>query len=276
MTKPSPHNLRGNIFLPEHYQPSASDVICGRGTASFYHSGNQTFRKSIADNVEKYSATSDKRDKSMIVSAIANNFYFNSDKPCRFIRFCDSTKHWYEISYEQVRQKVGQTMREALVQQNPQRLSRKKHCRVLRSSTRRYIPTNVNSCFSQIVVTMSTHPKEPVVDSECEHVAVSADPHAACMQSRLSILSKWSPHYEAIPSSIDGLLNASSHGPSRCGAVSSANLEWAASIRKPLKAANEEDVLSDSAHCASDSDAQSMSSCHWFQDCDEISLSNSD
>ena len=276
MTNTLPHKVRGKSFLPEHYQPSASDVICGRGTTSFYHSGNQTFRKSIADNVQNYSSTSDKRAKSMIVSAIANKFYFNGDKPCKFVRFCDATKRWHEISYEQVRQKVGQTIREALVQQNPQRLPRKKHYRVLRSSTRRCMPTNVNSCFSQIVATMSTHPNESVVDSKCEHVAVSAVPHAPCMQCRLLILSKLSPHYEAIPSSIDGLLNASSHGHERCGALSSANLEWAASIRKRLKAANEEDVLTDSAHGASDSDAQSMSSCHWFQDCDEISLSNSD
>ena len=263
MTNALPHNLRGKIFLPERYQPSASDVICGRGTASFYHPGNQAFRQAIAESLKMYGATSDKRDKSMIVSAIVNKFCFNEDTPSRFIRFCDSEKLWYEISYDQVRQKVGQTLRETLVQQDPQILSRKKHCRAFRSSIKRCTRTNANGRTSQSVATTSTHPEEHMVHSERDDVAVSVVPHVPCMQYQQSIFSKWSPHYEAVPSSIQVQLNASSHGQQHFGDLSLANLEWGASFHK---------AVTDGTY----SDTLSLSSCHWFQDCDEKSLSNCD
>ncbi|KAI2500756.1 adenylyl/guanylyl cyclase [Fragilaria crotonensis] len=277
MTSALPHNLIGNSFLPDHYQPSALDVICARGIKSFYHSGNLDFRKSIADNLEKYGAASDKRDKSMIVSAITNKLYFNEESPRKFIRFCDSTKLWYEISYDQVRQKVGQTIRDALVHQNPQRRLRKKHRRARRASTiRRCVPRNANSRVSQSFATTTTHSDEQIVNAERDHGTVSENPHATCLQCRFSILSKGhSPHYEAFLPSIHVLKNANSQGEQLCHDLSLANLEWAASVGKALKAANVPYSI-DCGHDALDSDTTSVSSCHWFQDCDEMSLTSCD
>lgn len=150
MANALPPNIRGKSCLAVLDKPSHMDVICGRGSTSFNNPGNKAFRQSIANNLEKYSSSSDKRDKSMIVTAIANKFYFNEDEPCRFIRFCNSRKLWYELSYDQVRQKVGQTIRDTLVQQDSKRLSKKKHYRTLRESTRQCISAKANAVFQRV------------------------------------------------------------------------------------------------------------------------------
>ena len=286
MTKALPHNLRDKCFLPEHYEPSAIDVICARGTRSFYHGGNKSFRRSIADNVQMYGASRDKREKSMIVSSIANKFYFNEDERerCRFVRFCHTEKLWYEISYDQVRQKVGQTMRDTMLQQDSQRLSWKKQCRARRECTRRCISANTKCYLSQSVETKSactTQPEEHSVYSQLGRGTVTAIPPAS-IQYRPSILPNWNPFCENTPLLIQltshvqyAPQNVSIPGLQPCYDLSLSNLEWATSVHDaPLKVANRTSTLSDCRLDSLDSDSLSISSSHWFQDCDEMSNGN--
>ena len=124
------------FFLSECYQPSHVDVICGRGKSSFTHSGNVNFRASIVSNLKGYTATKNKVDKSAIVAVIADKFLCEGGVASKFIRFCDQEKRWYEISYELVRQKVGQYLRDAITQNDARKLFRKKLIRSIRCADR--------------------------------------------------------------------------------------------------------------------------------------------
>jgi hypothetical protein len=108
-------------FLPGNYKPSSLDVICGRGVEYFSHSGNRIFRQTIANHLDRYTSAKTKFEKSAIVLEVANEVRFNHGQPCRFVRWCYEQQRWFEISREAVRQKVGQTLRETLLQRDPQK-----------------------------------------------------------------------------------------------------------------------------------------------------------
>jgi hypothetical protein len=50
--------------------PCEHDVLCGRSKYFYHHTGNQTFRKLIADNLEAYKSASTKKLKMQIVMTI--------------------------------------------------------------------------------------------------------------------------------------------------------------------------------------------------------------
>jgi hypothetical protein len=69
------HNVKQ---LPEDYQLGEHDVICGRGRKCFQHSGNQRFRKLVADMLPKYSESPSKLDKTFIICDVVNRVRENS------------------------------------------------------------------------------------------------------------------------------------------------------------------------------------------------------
>ena len=146
-------------FFPKDYQPCSTDIVCGRGSECFNHDGNQAFRKVISEILSKYAATNSRHKKSMIVVDIINNIRSQGKRQCRFIRFSKEEKRWYEISEAQVRQKVGQCIRDTIMQHDPQKLSRKNQrrrlCRALREGNANpsKIFTNKGALTSWIIET---------------------------------------------------------------------------------------------------------------------------
>ena len=70
----------GNTPLPDDYEPSPADIICARGKAYWDHVGNERYRKLIADATPKYSQTSNKLEKTMIVSEIVQAVHKTNGK----------------------------------------------------------------------------------------------------------------------------------------------------------------------------------------------------
>ena len=122
-------------FLPENYVPSEFDVLCGRGVECFRHSGNATFRQTVDDSVSLY-ATALSKQKSIVVLDVIKQARSKSSEPAKFIRLCLQKSCWYEITEETVRQKVAQTLREALIQRDPEKRALKNKKRAKKRAIR--------------------------------------------------------------------------------------------------------------------------------------------
>ena len=69
------YNLNNNaddaiVYLPADFIPAPNHVVCARGKSYWEHSGNKRYRAIIAAASQRYSKTSNKLEKSLIVSEI--------------------------------------------------------------------------------------------------------------------------------------------------------------------------------------------------------------
>jgi hypothetical protein len=101
--------LLGPDFCPGPY-----DVICARGAAAASHVGNLRFRKTVKDFVPQYSKATTKLEKSLLVSAIVDSVRDNAPEGGFVKKFEDGD--WYEVGDACAREKIGQTLRDALHQ----------------------------------------------------------------------------------------------------------------------------------------------------------------
>ena len=151
-----PQNNNIKCFLPENYVPSEFDVMCGRGFECFRHSGNAIFRKTVDNSVMRY-ATALSKQKAIIVQDVIKQVRSKSSEPAKFIRLCHPLNCWYEITDDSVRQKVAQTLREALIQRDPEKRKLYNKKRV----EKRAIQLAANSyCPPELAVLPPAHAKQ--------------------------------------------------------------------------------------------------------------------
>jgi hypothetical protein len=99
----------GRSQLGVDFQPSDSSVICGRGKASYDHTGNNRLRLLASKFVEDYSQASRKLEKSAIVAYIVA--VVRQDGGC----FCKREKGaWFEVGDYHAREKVSALFRDKL------------------------------------------------------------------------------------------------------------------------------------------------------------------
>jgi len=110
-------------LLPEHYQPSDYDVVCGRGKGSYNRPGNKRFRAIVRQHIPEYQATKTKFDKSSVLYKIINCVKNQENGNARFVS-CRKGRY-YEITDDKAREKVGHCLREtiALLEQQQSRSS---------------------------------------------------------------------------------------------------------------------------------------------------------
>lgn len=101
-------------YLPEDYNPSDADVMCGRGAQCFQHPGNISFRQIVMNHLPLYQEAQTKLQKSMIVIKI-----INAMGRVLFVRYDNHFSRWFSLTDEAVRQKIGQTIREIMTQRDP-------------------------------------------------------------------------------------------------------------------------------------------------------------
>jgi hypothetical protein len=94
------------------FQPSEYSVICGRGKASYDHTGNLRLRTLASKFVEKYSLTGCKKHKSTIASHIVA---ITREKGGRFCKYEQGA--WFEVGDHFAREKVGGMFRDMLYTQ---------------------------------------------------------------------------------------------------------------------------------------------------------------
>jgi hypothetical protein len=125
-------------YLPHDYQPSMFDIICGRGPDCFNHPGNAAFRQVIEKYLDRYGASKTKFEKTEIVLDVTNEVLHSGGSLCRVVRWCRIRKLWFELPSIIFRQKVGQTMRDALVMRDPRKRAVKKEKRSFQRLCREY------------------------------------------------------------------------------------------------------------------------------------------
>jgi hypothetical protein len=123
------------VELPLGFVPSAFDVICGKGKTAYEHVGNCRFRVTINLNLPAYREATSKLDKSLIVMSVVDMFRSLSPNG-GFIKQDHKTGRWYQITDHMCREKVGQTLREALIQQDPDKRAKKRVKRAIRRMKR--------------------------------------------------------------------------------------------------------------------------------------------
>jgi methyltransferase-like protein len=104
-------------ILPQGFQPSEYDVVCGRGRGFYRKSGNKRFRAIVLTHIEEYRRMKTKIDKTSTVSQVIDHVLSQNDGNVRFVKQIDS-KMWEELGHDQIRDKVGHAIREALSSQN--------------------------------------------------------------------------------------------------------------------------------------------------------------
>jgi hypothetical protein len=93
------------------YVPAKFDVICGRGNTCRNHNGNINFRSIIERHLPNYLNANTKTDKSIVVSRIVTAIRHEGGD---FVRQEESTGEWHQVSDRALREKVGQSLRDAL------------------------------------------------------------------------------------------------------------------------------------------------------------------
>lgn len=95
LTKP----LHQKAELPEGYEPSPLDVLCGRGVECFNHSGNVAFRRVLEANLDRYTSARTKLEKSILVVEIVDMVRNSggSVDSAKFLRMNHKTRRYYEI-----------------------------------------------------------------------------------------------------------------------------------------------------------------------------------
>ena len=91
-------------------RPNNNDVLCGRGSRSYCHSGNIQFRKIVSNHKHRYN-TSDNKLKPFIAEGIVN-LLKRSSPPGRYLSEDKERRIWYEISHNTAVQKTQQALRE--------------------------------------------------------------------------------------------------------------------------------------------------------------------
>jgi hypothetical protein len=112
-------SVRAPQLLPNDYVPSNYDIICGKGKQAFNHIGNRRFRVTIDLHLPKYEEAKTKAGKTAIVHNIVHTV--REKLKAGSIRHNKKMNRWVELGDAAAREKVGQAIRDCLLQRNPER-----------------------------------------------------------------------------------------------------------------------------------------------------------
>jgi hypothetical protein len=100
-------------FLPKSYQPTAQEVVIGRGRKIQQHEGNIKLRAIVMSKAEEYVVSTDKTFKSSVITSIGNQIKAAS-KFGGFVKKDASRDQWFVVSESSVRATIAQTFRDCL------------------------------------------------------------------------------------------------------------------------------------------------------------------
>lgn len=121
----------GNVVLTDF------DILLGRGRTSFNHKGNRRFRKFIVCNVQRYSISTNRFSKSLVVSEVLKGIKLAGG---RFLREGSDGKY-FEVADKIAKEKIGHALRDVLFMKEPDQNGKKKR----RSPTTKQQPSTTSS-----------------------------------------------------------------------------------------------------------------------------------
>jgi hypothetical protein len=89
--------------------PKPSDILAGRGKATYTHPGNKRYLQLINESIDQYINESTKVGKTAIVRSIVQKL---QKEQRRFLQRDPKTDTWYELSRRGVLDKVGHSLRD--------------------------------------------------------------------------------------------------------------------------------------------------------------------
>jgi hypothetical protein len=113
------------MLLNKQPRPTQHDVLCGRGDSYFQHPANIFLRELMKTSLDRYTAAATKVEKSCVIGDIIATVKSRNDGTAKFLRFDKSTKAWYDIGDEATRQKIGQTVREIISNNDPEKRAKR-------------------------------------------------------------------------------------------------------------------------------------------------------
>jgi hypothetical protein len=122
MSPTSISNILKPRQLPEDYELSDADILCGRGRACLKHPGNKTFSEVVRANLQRYIDAPKRVDKSIVVASVADSL---KESGGRFIKRDKHSKLYCELSDDQAHEKIGHAIRD-LVKKNDTRSAGRK------------------------------------------------------------------------------------------------------------------------------------------------------
>lgn len=125
----SPCQAPGTVLSPDKF-----DILCGRGLDYYENPGNQLFRQVIEGALPRYTTAATKHAKSSIVSSLVD--VIRKSSPNGFLRYDDEIRTWIKLDDYAARQKVGQTIREALTHRDPDKKAASRKRRAISKARR--------------------------------------------------------------------------------------------------------------------------------------------
>lgn len=105
----------GSCVLPTTFEPGPNDVVCARGKSYWDHIGNRRYRDLISAATDKYATSTNKLEKSLIVSEIVDAIH---QRKGQFVKKETKNKHgsccWVIVDDVFAREKVSQSLRDGL------------------------------------------------------------------------------------------------------------------------------------------------------------------
>ena len=118
-------------LLPEDFTPSPMAVLLGRGKMCLVAKGNANLKQLVKKYSKEYSQTSNKQEKSILVSRIIDMIYEHDDgggcasitttdgddddtNVHMFLKFDEHKERWWEVSTTDAREKISSLFRDSL------------------------------------------------------------------------------------------------------------------------------------------------------------------
>jgi hypothetical protein len=100
-------------FLPKSFQPTAQEVVIGRGRKIQQHEGNIKLRAIVMSKANEYVGSTDKTFKSSVITSIGYQVKAES-KFGGFVKKDPSRDQWFVVSESSVRATIAQAFRDCL------------------------------------------------------------------------------------------------------------------------------------------------------------------
>jgi hypothetical protein len=133
--------------LPIGYEPNKFDIICGRGRGLYRQSGNAKFHTIIMASIEEYKRKQTRIEKTGTINKIIEAVLSQNSGNCHFIKQI-GVKQWDKVGVNEVREKVGHAIREAMSMRGKGKpyLSKQQRLKSNKNARRGVVIASQNTC----------------------------------------------------------------------------------------------------------------------------------
>jgi hypothetical protein len=99
-----------DLSIP-NFEPTESDILCGRGRGRFLHEGNALYLSLLRKNVDRYASSTKRIQKSGVVTSIVSAL---QSQGFRFIKQEEISQRWYQLSETEAYARTAHAIRDLI------------------------------------------------------------------------------------------------------------------------------------------------------------------